>query len=97
MQAKYEADLNLLSRSSLEHIILRPGGLTENPSTGFVQLGNPHLGQVSREDVAGVALTLLENKNAKGLVLDLMGPTEEEKGEMWKDAVDRVAGEKTVV
>lgn len=101
MKAKYEADLNLLDRAArktLSPLILRPGGLTDDAPTHAVQLGSPHLGRVARSDVAGVALRLLENPKAPaGLVVDLMGPSEEEKGESWEAAVDRVCKDRTVV
>jgi len=102
MKAKYEADLNLLDRAAkktLLPLILRPGGLTDEPATHAVQLGSPHLGRVSREDVAGVALRLLEKGEGApgGLVVDLMGPSDEEKGESWEAAVDRVCKDRTVI
>ena len=97
-----EADLNLLDRAAkktLSPLILRPGGLTDEPATHAVQLGSPHLGRVSREDVAGVALRLLEKGEGApgGLVVDLMGPSDEEKGESWEAAVDRVCKDRTVI
>lgn len=97
MHYKLLADQDLLSRRALKPTILRPGLLTDAPPSKRVLLGSPHLTQVSRADVAGVALRLLEADGAAGLVLDLMEGTEEgdAKGESWEEAVRRVVSKKT--
>src|SRR5882757_1122619 len=54
LRAKAEAD-QALQRSGLDHTIVRPGGLTDDPPTGLVSVGERlDSGQVSRADVAAV-------------------------------------------
>lgn len=45
MHWKYEADKNLAKRTAFDWIILRPGGLTNNPGTGTASVGRTHLGK----------------------------------------------------
>jgi hypothetical protein len=45
MHWKYEADKNLVKRTAFDWIILRPGGLTNNPGTGTASVGRTHLGK----------------------------------------------------
>jgi hypothetical protein len=45
MHWKYEADKNLVNRTAFNWIILRPGGLTNNPGTGTASVGRTHLGK----------------------------------------------------
>jgi hypothetical protein len=45
MHWKYEADKNLVKRTAFNWIILRPGGLTNNPGTGTASVGRAHLGK----------------------------------------------------
>lgn len=40
---KYEAEKVLVKRTSFEWIILRPGGLNDNPGTGKAAIGRTHL------------------------------------------------------
>jgi uncharacterized protein YbjT (DUF2867 family) len=71
-EAKAEADKYLVE-SGLDYTILRPGGLTDDPGTGMVQLGERlDYGQVSRDDVAGVIAECLVADNAIGKAFDLM-------------------------
>jgi len=46
MQWKYEADKNLVKPMAFDWIILRPGGLTNNPGTGTASVGRTHLGKI---------------------------------------------------
>ncbi|KAJ3787210.1 hypothetical protein GGU11DRAFT_746627 [Lentinula aff. detonsa] len=58
-------------------ICLRPGSLSDKPGTGKVDLGKAKLGgSVPREDVAAVAVELLEKENGGGLWVDLIGGSE---------------------
>ncbi|KAL0575586.1 hypothetical protein V5O48_006402 [Marasmius crinis-equi] len=65
-----------------QDICLRPGTLSDDPATGKVDLGRSKAyGKISREDVAAVAVELLEqsddaSKNAAGLWIDLVGGDE---------------------
>lgn len=61
MQDK-ETQENLVQASNLDWIIVRPGGLTDNPGTGHYRSGldkNIIAGQVSRADVAAFVLQQL--------------------------------------
>ncbi|KAF9555680.1 NAD(P)-binding protein [Agrocybe pediades] len=74
MKWKYEADKNLVKRTAFKWVILRPGGLTNEPGVGTASVGRTHLGKtISRDDVA-LALSLLLNRvDAAGLAIDLVG------------------------
>lgn len=73
-EAKADADRELES-SGLDHTIVRPGGLTDDPGTGRVEVG-PALtegGQIPREDVAAVLLAALDEPSTIGKAFDLIG------------------------
>ena len=54
LRAKGEADAELAA-SGLEYTIVRPGGLTDEPGTGRVKLGDDvGSGEIPRDDVAAV-------------------------------------------
>ncbi|KAG7094240.1 hypothetical protein E1B28_007845 [Marasmius oreades] len=78
-----------------QDICLRPGWLLDEPGNGKVDLGRAKThGGVPRDDVAAVAVELLEksdmeNKNAAGLWIDLVGGDEP-----ILDAVNRVLVDK---
>jgi len=72
MQAKYDADKELVWRSTLKWTILRPGGLVDDQGTGRIALGSTTLRQVTRDDVAETILQVLQNEKTVGLALDLM-------------------------
>ncbi|KAI0725604.1 NADH(P)-binding-domain-containing protein [Irpex lacteus] len=77
MQAKYNADKNLTSRTSFKWTILRLGGLTNEPGTGKGHIGKAHLSRtISRDDVAKTLYLLLEREDAHGLGIDLVGGDE---------------------
>ena len=65
-QAKHDAD-EALAASGLEWTIVRPGGLTDEPGSGRVELAERlgRSGQVPREDVA---LVLLESSSTANTV-----------------------------
>ena len=43
MQAKYDADKNLVQRTAFKWTILRPGGLSNKPATGKAKVGKARL------------------------------------------------------
>ncbi|TDC53109.1 NAD-dependent epimerase/dehydratase family protein [Jiangella ureilytica] len=66
-----EADLR---RRDLDWTVLRPGGLTNDPGTGRVRLApSVPRGKVSRDDVAAVVVTLLDDARTARLTLELVG------------------------
>jgi nucleoside-diphosphate-sugar epimerase len=71
-EAKSEADQYLID-SGLDYTILRPGGLTDDPGTGKVQLGERlDYGKVTRDDVAAVIAECLTADNAIGKAFDVL-------------------------
>jgi uncharacterized protein YbjT (DUF2867 family) len=66
-----EADLR---RRDLDWTVLRPGGLTNDPGTGRVELApSVPRGKVSRDDVAAVVVALLDDARTARLTLELVG------------------------
>jgi uncharacterized protein YbjT (DUF2867 family) len=81
LRAKAEADRRLAA-SGLDFTIVRPGGLTDEPGTGLVSIGErlPR-GTISREDVALVLAEVLRSEETIGASFDLIsgsGPIAEE-------------------
>ncbi len=75
-EAKREAD-EALRESGLEHTIVRPGRLNDNPGTGLIEIGMPldDRGEVTRDDVAATLLAVLDHPQTIGLSFDLLnGP-----------------------
>jgi uncharacterized protein YbjT (DUF2867 family) len=71
-QAKADADSRLLE-SGLDHTIVRPGSLTDDPGTGLVTVGtNPERGEIPREDVAAVVMAVLETPSSVGTTFELV-------------------------
>jgi len=71
-------------------ICLRPGALSDNPATGKVDLGRAKAsGSIPREDVAAVAVELLEKEDGGGLWIDLIGGEED-----IASAVDKVVSQR---
>jgi nucleoside-diphosphate-sugar epimerase len=71
-EAKSEADKYLVE-SGLDYTILRPGGLTDDPGTGKVQLGERlEYGSVTRDDVAAVIAECLVADNPIGQAFDVL-------------------------
>jgi nucleoside-diphosphate-sugar epimerase len=87
LQAKLAAEEDLIARKALSWTIVRPGGLTDDPPTGRVDLSSPaDYGTVPRADVAAVLARLLETRLGHHRVLELMsGP------ESVEDAVAALA------
>lgn len=72
LRAKAAAEADLVSRD-LDWTVLRPGRLTDDPGTGFVQLERRvSRGSVPRDDVAAVLVALLDEPASAGLVLELV-------------------------
>jgi uncharacterized protein YbjT (DUF2867 family) len=76
LEAKAQADA-ALTASDLEWTIVRPGGLTDDPGTGMVQVGSLEGGGwVTRDDVAAVlAACLYEPRTVRKTFALLQGET----------------------
>lgn len=73
LRAKQAAERDLTGRA-LDWTILRPGRLTDDPATGKVALGpSAPAGAVSRDDVAAVLVSLLDDPATSGRILELTG------------------------
>ena len=74
MEAKTAAEDDLRSRD-LDWTVLRPGGLTDGPGTGQVQLAAPPVprGRIPRADVAAVIVALLDEPGTSHQTLELIG------------------------
>jgi uncharacterized protein YbjT (DUF2867 family) len=71
-EAKSEADKYLVE-SGLDYTIIRPGGLTDDPGTGSVQIAERvDYGTVTRDDVAAVIAECLVADNTIGKAFDLL-------------------------
>jgi uncharacterized protein YbjT (DUF2867 family) len=75
MQAKFEAD-EAVRASGLDYTIVRPGGLTDDPGTGLVEIAEKtERGEVPRADVAAVFVACLERPSTIGKSFDLIAGT----------------------
>ena len=73
LRAKGRAD-DAVRRSGLDATVVRPGGLTDDPGTGRVRIGeNLPRGQVTRDDVAAVLVAVLDAPHTVGRTFDLIG------------------------
>jgi uncharacterized protein YbjT (DUF2867 family) len=73
LRAKEAAERDLAGRP-LDWTILRPGQLTDDPGTGDVLLDDSvPPGAVSRDDVAAVLVSLLDDAATSGRILELTG------------------------
>jgi uncharacterized protein YbjT (DUF2867 family) len=72
-EAKADAD-KFVAESGLDYTIVRPGGLTDDPGTGKVDLGDGPggTGSVTRDDVALVLAEVLGADNTIGKSFDLL-------------------------
>jgi len=67
--AKSAADAHLVA-TDLAWTVLRPSGLTDDPGTGMIEVGEDLApGQVSRQDVARVAVAVLEHPGTAGSII----------------------------
>jgi uncharacterized protein YbjT (DUF2867 family) len=75
LRAKFEAD-EALRASDLDWTVIRPGGLTDEPGSGLIALGEELTrGSIPREDVAATIKLVLPSPNTIGKSLDLVsGP-----------------------
>ncbi len=74
LAAKHAADRILLG-SGLEATVVRPGGLTDDPPTGAVEVGVPtlgHRGRIPRADVAAVMVACLEQRAGRGVAFEVL-------------------------
>ena len=72
LRAKLAAEQYVLAAEGLAPMVVRPGGLTDDPGTGRVRLEHTtDRGQVTRDDVAAVLLALLDDPH-DGLVVELL-------------------------
>jgi nucleoside-diphosphate-sugar epimerase len=73
LRAKGRAD-DAVRASGLDATVIRPGGLTNDPGTGRVSLGESlRSGKVPRDDVAAVLAAVLDSPNTIGATVDLVG------------------------
>jgi uncharacterized protein YbjT (DUF2867 family) len=72
-QAKSEADAQL-EASGLEHTIVRPGRLSDDPGTGRIEVARilDHGGKVPRDDVAATLVACLDEPATIKLAFDLI-------------------------
>ena len=72
LRAKGEADA-ALAAAGLDHTIVRPGRLTDEPGTGRVAVGaDVGDGAIPREDVAAVLAAVLAEPGTIGATFDLI-------------------------
>ena len=63
-----------VQESGLDFTIVRPGGLSDQPGTGRVQIGlQAPRGQIAREDVARVVVACLMDDNTVGKSFEVIG------------------------
>jgi uncharacterized protein YbjT (DUF2867 family) len=74
LEAKAGADQALIA-SGLDYTIVRPGGLTDDPGSGLVELHTEfgHRGSIARDDVAAILLACLDLPETTGLVFEALG------------------------
>ncbi len=73
LRAKAEADAAVMA-SGRDWVVVRPGGLTDDPGAGQVRIDRePFRGTVSRDDVAAVLAAVLGEPRADGHVLYVNG------------------------
>jgi uncharacterized protein YbjT (DUF2867 family) len=73
LQAKQNAD-NYLQESGLEYSIVRPGSLTDNDSTGKIDLKKKldNQGKITRADVAKTLVEVLESKLKQNQIFEIV-------------------------
>jgi uncharacterized protein YbjT (DUF2867 family) len=71
-EAKRDADEALIA-AGLEHTIVRPGSLTNDPGRGLIEVGTAleRSGQVERDDVAATLVACLDEPRTARLTFDL--------------------------
>ena len=98
-KAKYTADRNLVTQNDqrgLQYTIVRPGGLSEEPSTGNIDAGKIHISPtIPREDVARAVVEVWKNDGTIGLAIDMVGgekPIKDAIAEVAKGKIDTFVG-----
>ena len=77
LEAKAEADAAVAS-SGLDFTIVRPGGLTNDPGTGRVRVGERlERGSVPRDDVAATLVAVLDEPGVIGRTFELIAGDDE--------------------
>jgi uncharacterized protein YbjT (DUF2867 family) len=73
LQAKRDADEALIA-AGLEHTLVRPGSLTDDPGQGLIEVGTPlqSSGPVERDDVAATVLACLDEPRTARLAFDMI-------------------------
>jgi uncharacterized protein YbjT (DUF2867 family) len=71
LRAKKAADDDLMARD-LDWTVVRPGRLTDDPSTGRVRVGSLGRGEVTRADVAAVLAEVLLTDSTIRKAFDLL-------------------------
>jgi uncharacterized protein YbjT (DUF2867 family) len=72
VRAKGQADAELQA-SGLDHTIVRPGRLTDDPGSGRVRIGESvGRGEISRDDVAAVLAAVLREPATAGLAFEVI-------------------------
>ena len=73
LAAKSKAD-NALRESGLDYTVVRPGGLTDDPGTGTVDVAERlgRFGQIPRDDVAAVLAAALNAPNTIGKTFEVL-------------------------
>lgn len=73
IQAKSEADADVRARTGLRTTIVRPGGLTDEPGIGKVNIAeSTGRGSIPREDVARVLLAVLHEPDTVGRTFEVI-------------------------
>ena len=73
LAAKSKAD-NALRASGLDYTVMRPGGLTDDPGTGTVDVSARlgRRGQIPRDDVAAALVAVLDAPNTIGKTFEIL-------------------------
>ena len=73
LAAKSKAD-NALRASGLDYTVMRPGGLTDDPGTGTVDVSERlgRRGQIPRDDVAAALVAVLDAPNTIGKTFEIL-------------------------
>jgi uncharacterized protein YbjT (DUF2867 family) len=73
LEAKAEADA-ALAASGLDHTIVRPGPLTDDPATGSVEAATRlgRSGSITRDDTAAVLVAVLDTPTTIGLTFEVL-------------------------
>jgi uncharacterized protein YbjT (DUF2867 family) len=76
LEAKAQAD-QALRRSGLDYTIVRPGGLTDDPGTGRVDVAERlgRHGQIPRDDVAATIVAVLDAPSTIGKTFEILSGT----------------------